>query len=311
MNVEARRLFGDCAAPGEVFARQDQLVELMSRVSETGEPVLGALDVLASDGPRRFRVSALALRDQDPIVYAVEFRKSEEDEFAALNERLRELNHEIVARQNAQAQVEEALLRNNTLYRELQHRVKNQLQMLLALVSVAGRESADPNQKLFVQGLHSKISALFDAQRLMYADTWAAGVQADQMLRSIADTVQSLNAAEVSVLIDADPVVIPNDTAFPLALIANELLTNAVKYGCSSLSSVVHLKLIRGDQTATLEVSDEGPGFDASNISRASSGVGLVRGLCRQIGARLDIRCEGGTSALVTFPLPEASHVAG
>jgi two-component sensor histidine kinase len=252
----------------------------------------------------------LALRDQEPVVYAVELRKSEEDEFAALTERLRDLNNEVVARRSAQAQAEEALAHNGILYRELQHRVKNQLQMLLALVSVAGRESADPSQKLFVQTLQSKISALFDAQRLMYADRGAAGVQADQMLNSIADTVQSLNGSGVSVAVTADAVRVANDTAFPLALIANELLTNAVKYGCPSSSSRVHVNLTRRVGSAVLEITDEGPGFEPSKGSRASSGIGLVRGLCRQIGARLDIRSVGGTSVLVTFPLSETSHAA-
>jgi len=310
-NSEADRSFAaKGAAAGAVFADRAQLAELIGRASGSGDTVLGVLDMRSTDGRQRFRVTALALRDREPIAYAIEFRQSEEDEFAALTERLRDLNDELHARRRAQAQVEEALSHNRILYRELQHRVKNNLQMLLALVSAAGRESADPGQKLFVQTLHSKLSALFDAQRLMYADQNAAGVRADQMLNSIADTVQVLSGSGVSIAVNADPLAVPNDTAFPLALIANELLTNAIKYGCPPPAGRVQLKLTESAKSAVLEVRDEGPGFDPATISRASSGLGLVRGLCRQIGGRLDVHNDGGTSAIVTFPLSEVRHDA-
>jgi len=309
MNTAAERLLGGRERGNGVFADRAALNDLLWRASGSSEPTFAALDVGADGGVRRFRVVAVALRTAETPSYLLEIRQAEEDQFAALTSRLRELNAEIAERRRVQATLQESLAHNRVLYRELQHRVKNHLQMMLALVSAAGRESADPGHRHFVQMLQAKLSALFDAQRLMYAEQNAQGVRADHMLNSIAETVQSLAPDSASIEVRAEPLIVPNDIAFPVALIANELLTNAAKYGHHEAGTRACGSLRRIGSEVVLEVRDNGPGFVAPSSGRASSGLGLVRGLCRQIGGRLDIASDAGAVVTVTFPAPEALHV--
>ena len=311
MNRTARARFGESADNWRhLFGELDSLEDLLERASGSADPVLGALRMAAAyaaevDG----KVEALALRRAGGIDYAIKFRDPAGDQFNALTAQVRELNGEISVRRWLQAELEEALAHTRVLYRELQHRMKNHLQMILALVSSAGRESEDPGRKQFVKMLQSKLAALFDAQRLMYAEDAGNGLRVDQMLSALAETVQTLADVRITIEVRAEPIVAPNDLAFPLALIANELLTNAVKYA-DGPNAAVSLSFVRIGDEAVLTVRDNGPGFAPSASGPSSSGLGLVRGLCRQIGGQFTLQSDAGAVAVVSFPLAEASHVS-
>ncbi|MDO8901469.1 MAG: sensor histidine kinase [Phenylobacterium sp.] len=310
MNRPARARFGEAASSWRhLFSDFDGLRSLLERASGSADPVLGALRLAgAVPSEPAAKVEALALRGEGEMGYAIKLRDVTGDQFPALTAQVRELNGEIAVRRRVQAELEESLAQNKVLYRELQHRVKNHLQMILALVSTAGRESEDPDRKQFVKMLQSKLSALFDAQRLMYSEESSHGLRVDQMLGALAETVQSLAGVRIAIDVRAEPIVAPNDLAFPLALIANELLTNAVKYAAGP-GAAVSLDFARSGEEAVLTVRDNGPGFAPAASGPSSSGLGLVRGLCRQIGGHLVIQSDGGAVATVSFPLPEATHV--
>jgi len=311
MNRPAVARFGQAAHTWrDLFADFDRLQDLLERASGSADPVLG---VLRMKGPSAAeadaKVEVLALRQAGEIDYAIRFRDATGDQFSALTAQVRELNGEISVRRRVQAELEESLAHNKVLYRELQHRTKNHLQMILALVSSAGRESKDPGRKQFVKMLQSKLAALFDAQRLMYAEDAGKGLRVDQMLSALAETVQTLAGVRIAIEVRAQPIVAPNDLAFPLALIANELLTNAVKYA-DGPNPAVSLEFILVGDEARLTVRDNGPGFAPSASGPSSSGLGLVRGLCRQIGGHFTLQSDDGAVAVISFPLAEATHVS-
>lgn len=309
MNRAAREQYGaEVQSWRELFSDAGALESLFERASGCAEPVLGALRLTGTASTEAAaKVEVLCLRDGRDVSYAIKIRDVALDHFPALTAQVLELNGEINTRRRAQAELEESLAHNKMLYRELQHRVKNHLQMILALVSTAGRESQDPGLKRFVKMLESKLSALFDAQRLMYSERSAEGLRLDQMLGALAESVRSLAGGGIVIELKAQPLVAPNDLAFPLTLIANELLTNAVKYAARPDAEVC-LDLGWAAGEAVLTVRDNGPGFAPAESGPSSSGLGLVRGLCRQIGGRLAIHADGGAVATVSFPLPEAAH---
>lgn len=310
VNPSARRAFGQSVeGQGRVFTDECQLRDLLIRSSGTGEAVFAALTLRGADQQvRRHRVSAINLHRSAEPSFAIQVRDVEDDQFTALTERVRQLHSEIETRRGVQAQLEEAVAENQLLNQELQHRVKNHLQMMIALVSAARREAADPAQKAFAQSLQAKLSVLFEAQRLMYSAQMRGGVPLDKLLLCIAQTMRCLTATEVTVDVDADPATVPNDIAFPIALIANELLTNAVKYN-DKASPRVQVSLRNDAEKFVLVVCDNGPGFAATTPKRNSSGLGLVRGVCRQVGGQLELESgEGGTNATVRFSLPNTRN---
>lgn len=103
---------------------------------------------------------------------------------------------------------------------------------------------------------------------------------------------------------EAEDVELPNDVAMPLALILNELMTNAVKHGSGGQdSATVGVSLAKEGDGLRLSVDDDGPGFDLEKKWRVSSGLQLVEGLARQLGGRLQISRVPNTRVSFHFPL--------
>jgi two-component sensor histidine kinase len=91
--------------------------------------------------------------------------------------------------------------------------------------------------------------------------------------------------------------------SIPLALITNELVTNAIKYGRSEIDANVEIGLRLDDNHVELSVEDNGPGFALGAMEKRSSGLGLVRGLARQLGGSFRVECQNGrTRCLVSIP---------
>jgi two-component sensor histidine kinase len=88
-----------------------------------------------------------------------------------------------------------------------------------------------------------------------------------------------------------------------LALIVNELVTNAAKYGINGRGTgQITVSLRRHDGAIELAVEDDGPGFDGRETERRSSGLGLVRGLARQLRGTFAIERAVGARCIVRFP---------
>jgi two-component sensor histidine kinase len=84
--------------------------------------------------------------------------------------------------------------------------------------------------------------------------------------------------------------VLSNDVAMPLALILNELVTNAAKHGSKNpANDTVQVGLAERDGRFELYVQDDGPGFDLNEVRHSSSGLRLVLGLARQLHADFEV----------------------
>jgi len=101
--------------------------------------------------------------------------------------------------------------------------------------------------------------------------------------------------------------VLSNDVAMPLALILNELVTNAVKHGCGNHARcAVRLELTERDGTFELSVEDDGEGFDLETVRKTSSGLQLVLGLARQIHGDVEVT-RNPCRVMLRFPAQGAA----
>src|SRR5207244_6808376 len=100
----------------------------------------------------------------------------------------------------------------------------------------------------------------------------------------------------------ADDGELSNDTAVPLALIVNELVTNAAKHGVNGRGEgSIRVSLTKNPDSFVLQVEDDGPGFELAKTRRRSSGLGLVMGLVRQIGGTFKVERAPGARCMVEF----------
>ena len=194
--------------------------------------------------------------------------------------------------------------RQITLLRELNHRVKNNLQLLHALLKGSWRGSTNPEARSVLGDAVRRVETMAAAQRVLHDEASPAHVEARQFLDAVCSSTRSALPSGVSIDIEAASGMIANDAAMPLALILNELLTNAVKHGLPHRKGIVRVGLSEEPDGFRLWVQDSGPGFDPERASTANpnSGMALIHGLTRQLRGSVSVERSGGALCTVRFP---------
>jgi len=201
------------------------------------------------------------------------------------------------------SQRKEAETQQRILFSELNHRTKNNMQTLHALLNAARRETDNEEARAVLSDAIQRIGAMAAAQTVLYQANNAAGYRARDFLEALCGTTKKAFGQDVNIRCDAVDGELGNDTAVPLALILNELVTNAVKHGLNGRGKgTIRVSLAKEDQDYVLRVEDEGPGFELATTRRRSSGLGLVTGLVRQIGGTFTVEKAAGARCTVRFP---------
>lgn len=217
---------------------------------------------------------------------------------------------DVTERRRVQRELQRALEQKSLLLREVNHRIKNSLHLVSSLLQLQLRGLADPEVRHQVQDAIGRIQAIAQVHSRLYQTERFETVELATYLQALCDDLLSASgdAAAVRLRVDADPVELPIDTAVPLGLIANELITNAIKHGGGRPLEVV-LSLKRVADQLLFTVSDTGPGLppDFSLTATRSLGMRIVTTLSRQIGGALEVLPTArGASFRVAIPLEEA-----
>ncbi|MBY5606402.1 PAS domain S-box protein [Rhizobium leguminosarum] len=185
---------------------------------------------------------------------------------------------------------------------ELNHRVKNNMTMLYALIRSAERESQSTEARAVLGDAAQRVGAMAAAQQVLYTEHDRTGVDARGFVRAVCDSARQGFSKDVTLHIDVDARYLRNDVTMPLALVLNELLTNAAKHGCDDSGRCeIWISLIRRDSEYVLTVRDRGSGFDLKDTGRRSSGTGLISGLVRQLRGSFSVSPGPGALCTVRF----------
>jgi PAS domain S-box-containing protein len=200
------------------------------------------------------------------------------------------------------SQRRDAETQQRVLFSELNHRIKNNMQMLHALVSAARRESRSEEAQSVLGEAIRRIGAMAVAQTVLYQANNAGGYQIREFIGALCGSARDAFGGKLAIRCDGAEGELSNDTAAPLALILNELITNAAKYGTDDDGrGTVRISLGRDGRNFELRVEDDGPGFDLAETKRRGSGLGLVAGLARQIGGTFAVERTPGACCTVSF----------
>src|SRR5882672_5855291 len=177
----------------------------------------------------------------------------------------------------------------SALMNEVSHRVKNNMQMLQSLLGAATRETSIPEAREILCGAVQRVGAMAAAQNSLYCIN-ATSFEARALLEALVRNASQGFGQKVDIAIEAASGVLANDAAVPLALIINELISNAMKHGRGERAHVsVRIGLIPRGEEWVLEVADDGPGFTMVQPQKRASGLGLVVVLARQLGGTLEV----------------------
>jgi PAS domain S-box-containing protein len=196
----------------------------------------------------------------------------------------------------------EAETQQRLLLRELNHRVKNNMQMLQSLLFMAMRQTQNHEARKVLQDAANRVTAMAAAQGVLYNTIKATRFSAAEFLDAVCKTAQQAFPQNIKIIRECAFGELDNEVAMPLALILNELLTNAVKYGCSGDGeNMIRVGMTEEDGGFVMYVEDDGRGFDPQAVGSKSSGLKLVQLLARQLHGHLKVVREPASRCTLRF----------
>ena len=170
---------------------------------------------------------------------------------------------DVAGRERAQLEQYESQIRDrDMMMRELQHRVKNNLQLITALIRLEAR-SAKEGESVALARLASRIDALTVLYRTLSAENAETVIDLGQYMSDITISVMEAHAAPgINYNVQADYCRLSINIAMPVGLLVNEMLTNALKYAFDGRSSGLVKVICRLEgERITIAVSDDGVGI--------------------------------------------------
>ncbi len=201
------------------------------------------------------------------------------------------------------------------LLAELNHRVKNNLQLILAFLQVSTMRARTDEAKTLLQAAAIRVQGVGVIQDELYKST-SGVIDLSDYLASLARSISNIESSGSATLVaETQSVQVPFELASNLGLIVNELVVNAIKHGGVDPCKV-HLRVQKlAVNMAEVTVADNGNGFSdesllASEKPDSIHGNGLINALAHRCNAEVVRQNQDGAVVTLTFPI-DAPHDAG
>jgi two-component sensor histidine kinase len=208
------------------------------------------------------------------------------------------------------ARLQAAIAQREVLVREVHHRIKNNLQGVAGLL----RQNAARHPEL-ADSLNEAVGQVQAIAQVYGLQVGSSGpVPLAGLLQAVATSVQRTFQHTIESTAQGEEIErwrLPEAESIPVALTANELLTNAIKHGGSE---PVVCRLIAGANDVVIEIVNRGrlrEGFDPAAVPAGASGLGLVRALLPRRSAELQLAQQGDTVVTRVLLRPPAVRKDG
>ncbi len=195
---------------------------------------------------------------------------------------------------------------NELLLKEIHHRVKNNLEVVSSLLALQSAQIDDPDTKDAMQESQNRVQSIGIVHQKLYQGKNLGAIEMKDYFLNLSESILDSFGADERVKIELamEKLDVDIDTAVPLGLIVNELLTNTLKYAFPNGSGgKVFIKLEkRKDNILHLEVSDNGIG--KSGFTHGTGfGSQLISLLTRQLSGKMREEIKNGTRIFFDFKL--------
>ncbi|EKQ50691.1 MAG: PAS domain S-box [Methanobacterium sp. Maddingley MBC34] len=272
LGKKASKIYGAGKAP---------YVEVYSEVAETGNPA--HFETYYEPMDKHFNISVFS---------------PSKGTFATVFE-------DITSRKKAEEKIKKSLEEKEVLLREIHHRVKNNMQILSSLLNLQ-IHYADLDETIGVlKDSQGRVKSMAMIHEKLYQSSNFSNINFKEYLeRLISSIFYSYEiTGSIGSEIDIDDVNLSIDTAIPLGLIINELVTNSVKYAFPQCEGTITIKLKSLPEQMELIVSDNGIGFP-KNIDfqkPETLGLQLVKSLTKQLDGDITLDKSNGTEFRIIF----------
>ena len=241
------------------------------------------------------------------VKYETEKKEKESEIYRLKNVELESL---IVERKQAEERLEKLLAEKEILLDEINHRVKNNLQVIISLLSLQSAQVDNEDVRRILGESIDRIRTMSLIHDKLYKADDLTRIDLGVYIRDLTEELFSSYSnllSDVNLAIDVEEVPLPVSKAIPFGLIINELLNNSFKYAFPDGMRgeiLVELKL-DGTDKMTLTFSDNGIGFPTDfNIEKTETlGLQIVDALIRQLDGSLEIAKTGGAKYTIKSPI--------
>ncbi len=192
------------------------------------------------------------------------------------------------------ALLEQSLGEKENLLKEIHHRVKNNLQIISGLFDKQARQVTDEATKKLMKAGQDRVFSIALVHENLYQSDNLTTIKIKSYLEMLTKNIeksQKSDQQDIKITLDVDDSVLDIDTAIPLGLILNELITNCYKYAFKDRTEgEITIRFRQHQKELVLGVQDNGVGLpDDFDLKKSHSlGMNLVRGLVRQINGKMD-----------------------
>lgn len=210
-------------------------------------------------------------------------------EAEARNERVAALEAAVEARTR---DLQAALDQRTALLHELDHRVKNNLQLISSLMMMQARHATDPAVKTVLDSMLGRLNAVATVHRRLFQSEDVQGFDLSEFVRDlVCDLQSSAGRPELTFDCRLSPVQVPAAKAASLALLINELLTNAVRHAYPpGEAGRVRVSIRKKDSQLRIEIADAGVGRCSPPGGAADEGKGFGLTIVELVGRQLQAR---------------------
>ncbi|MDP4002846.1 histidine kinase dimerization/phosphoacceptor domain -containing protein [Methylobacterium sp. NEAU K] len=206
----------------------------------------------------------------------------------------------------------EALATQTMLVHEVDHRVKNNLQMIAALLAMQTKTITDPAARTAMEAMLTRVEALGTVHRRLYQSNNVERFDVAEFARDLAgDLVRGSGGDRIRLHLDLETVEVPVAMAPPVALMMNELITNALKHAFpDERAGRLSVTVAPDDTYFTIRIADDGVGMPVHLMEQRSFGKRLIGTLCRQLSASIAWQAnDPGTIVNIRLPREKASSL--
>lgn len=217
------------------------------------------------------------------------------------------------ALEQRQSQLIEAVKHKELLIKEVNHRVKNSLQLVASLLGLQRANIKDPEARRQFDEAGRRINTVAQIHQRLYQDEDVDHVSFDRYLQELCGELESAmgGTGKISIVCETVPCHLSTDKLIPLALVVNELITNAFKYSYPDAQGEIIRVGCRVDRdTLIISVADDGIRLPENFNPASSNGLGMkmITGLVKQLRASLEVvQNPTGKTFVIKVPRGEES----
>ncbi len=194
------------------------------------------------------------------------------------------------------------------LMQEVHHRINNSLQMISSLLSIQADTAINRETQSYLIKTETRIHTMSAMHQLLQEANTGLEVDINLYLHKVINFYKQVleNYPDITLDVQIPSNILNSKTALPLALIVNELLTNAIKYAFPNKVGVIKILLTKTERTLyqwQLSISDNGTGLptDKTPLNESSLGLELVTIMTKQLGGKLNTFNNNGANFVITF----------